>query len=100
MDCIYVDKAEYAGDFNVRLRFNGGTEGVADLEEIIFRYEATEPLRPPEAFAKFHLDSWPTLTWDCGFDVAPESLYERCQPTLNAAEEPTAYTSRRERNEE
>lgn len=36
-----------------------------------------EPLRNPEAFSHFYLDSWPTLAWDCGFDVDPESLYFR-----------------------
>jgi len=34
-------------------------------------------LRNPEAFSHFYLDSWPTLAWDCGFDVDPESLYFR-----------------------
>jgi len=28
-------------------------------------------------FAKFTLDEWPTLVWSCGFDLAPEMLYER-----------------------
>jgi hypothetical protein len=28
-----------------------------------------------ENFARFYLDSWPTLAWECGFDISPESLY-------------------------
>ena len=43
----------------------------------------------PARFADLHLDSWPTLVWDCGFDVAPESLYQRAlagqQSKSNAA---------------
>jgi hypothetical protein len=98
MDCIYVEKAEYAGDFTVRLRFNDGKEGLADLKDLIFKYEAAAPLRTPEAFSKFQLDSWPTLAWECGFDVAPESLYERCQPGMIAAEEPAEYTTRKDQD--
>jgi hypothetical protein len=25
----------------------------------------------------FKLDEWSTITWNCGFDVSPETLYER-----------------------
>jgi hypothetical protein len=41
------------------------------------KYPIAEPLQDPEAFSHFYLDSWPTLAWDCGFDVDPESLYFR-----------------------
>jgi len=44
---------------------------------LIFAYPIAEPLHDFTRFADFHLDSWPTLVWDCGFDVDPESLYER-----------------------
>jgi hypothetical protein len=33
-------------------------------------------LLDPERFRNFYLDEWPTLAWSCGFDVAPETLYE------------------------
>jgi len=99
MDCIYVDLAEYAGDFKIHLRFNDGKDGVADLEDLVFQYEAATPLRTPEAFSEFYLDSWPTLAWECGFDIAPESLYERCQPTMIAAEEPVEYTMRKDQSQ-
>jgi hypothetical protein len=26
--------------------------------------------------ATFQLDEWPTIVWDCGFDLSPEYLYE------------------------
>jgi hypothetical protein len=29
-----------------------------------------------DLFQNFYLDEWPTLAWPCGFDVAPETLYE------------------------
>jgi hypothetical protein len=48
-----VSEAKYRGNYRIWLRFTDGES------------------------AQFHLDSWPTLAWDCGFDVSPESLYER-----------------------
>ena len=80
MECIFIESAEYVEDFKVHLRFNDGKSGEVDLKETIYKYDAAATLRDPKKFAHFHLDSWPTLTWDCGFDVAPESLYEKCEP--------------------
>ena len=79
MECVYVENAKYAGGFKVLLQFNDGKTGEADLKETIYKYDAASPLRDPSEFAKFHLDSWPTLAWDCGFDIAPESLYEQVE---------------------
>lgn len=77
MESIYLVEAKYIADYRVFLRFNTGECGEVDLKDLIFKYKAAEPLQDTEQFAKFFLDSWPTLAWDCGFDVAPESLYYR-----------------------
>ena len=74
---ISVKNASYEKDFQIRLSFNTGEEGVVDLRDLIQKYKVAAPLRDPVAFSKFHLDGWPTLAWDCGFDVAPETLYQR-----------------------
>nr|VFJ68463.1 MAG: Protein of unknown function (DUF2442) [Candidatus Kentron sp. FM]VFJ68737.1 MAG: Protein of unknown function (DUF2442) [Candidatus Kentron sp. FM]VFK17092.1 MAG: Protein of unknown function (DUF2442) [Candidatus Kentron sp. FM] len=77
IECIFVAEARYVNDFTVFLRFNTGEAGEVDLREIVHRYKIAEPLRDPVRFSRFYLDSWPTLAWDCGFDIAPESLYFR-----------------------
>jgi len=77
MDCVSVKEARYLDGYRVWLRFNTGETGEVDLTDLVFAYPTAEPLRDPAAFAAFHLDEWPTLAWDCGFDVAPESLYAR-----------------------
>ncbi len=71
-----IIEAQPAGDYRIELAFDTGERGVADLRETIFRYSAAAVLRDPAEFAKFQLDDWPTITWSCGFDVAPERLYE------------------------
>jgi hypothetical protein len=76
MDCITVLEARYIQDHRIWIRFNTGESGEADLRDIVFKFPIAASLREPAEFAKFHLDEWPTLTWECGFDLDPEYLYE------------------------
>nr|VFJ44041.1 MAG: Protein of unknown function (DUF2442) [Candidatus Kentron sp. DK]VFJ53521.1 MAG: Protein of unknown function (DUF2442) [Candidatus Kentron sp. DK] len=74
-ECVYLSEARYLGGFKVFLTFNTGESGEVDLGDVVHRHDIASPLRDPARFAQFHLDAWPTLAWDCGFDIAPESLY-------------------------
>ncbi|MEA2067767.1 MAG: DUF2442 domain-containing protein [Verrucomicrobiota bacterium] len=105
MDCVYLLSASYVDGFEVDLKFNTGESGRVDLKDVIFRNEAAEALRDPKVFSEFYLDSWPTLAWKCGFDIAPETLYEKLtnhtryehldDASLKVAEDPAEYGSRR-----
>ena len=77
MECISIVEAGYVKDYQIFLKFNTGENGEVDLRDLVYKFPIAEPLRNPEAFSYFYLDSWPTLAWDCGFDVDPESLYFR-----------------------
>ena len=79
MKCVYIDEARYIEGHVVFLRFNDGLCGKVDLKEKIDQYEIAHSLKDPVEFSKFYLDSWPTLAWECGFDIAPESLYQKCE---------------------
>jgi len=72
-----VIRAEYLGDYRIRLAFNDGLKGAVDfsqwLDGPIF-----EPLRDPAYFQRFFLDGG-TVAWPNGADVAPETLYERAK---------------------
>ncbi|PKN13543.1 MAG: DUF2442 domain-containing protein [Deltaproteobacteria bacterium HGW-Deltaproteobacteria-4] len=74
---IEVLEAAYQEEYKVWLRFNTGESGVADLKDLLLKYKVAAPLIDQNEFKKFYLDEWPTLAWPCGFDVAPETLYER-----------------------
>lgn len=74
---ISIQDAKHEGEYRVWLKFNTGEEGVVDLSDLPDRFAAARPLKDVEEFKKFYLDEWPTLAWPCGFDFAPESLYER-----------------------
>ena len=81
MGSISVTDAQYLSDYKIKLTFNTGEEGVVDLEELIFSTPDAEFLQDKDEFAQFYLDECPTLAWECGFDVAPELLYERFEET-------------------
>jgi hypothetical protein len=73
----HIQQAKYIEQHKIWLKFDDGQEGVVDLADIPDRYHAAKPLKDESVFANFYLDEWPTLAWECGFDLAPETLYER-----------------------
>jgi hypothetical protein len=74
---VNVQEARYLDDYRVWLKFNTGESGEVDLQDMIFKYKVAASLHDIDQFKQFKLDAWPTLAWDCGFDVSPETLYER-----------------------
>jgi len=73
---ISLKSAGHVKDHLVSIEFSDGASGVIDLRDVVSKYEAAAELRDPAKFAQFQLDEWPTLAWPCGFDLAPEYLYE------------------------
>ena len=74
---VTITTAVYLEGYRLLLHFNSGESGEVDLQDFIFKYNAASPLRSIDSFKKFKLDEWSTVVWDCGFDVSPETLYER-----------------------
>ena len=73
---ISVKSARLVKDHLVSIEFSDGASGVIDLRDVVNQYAAARELLDPAKFAQFYLDEWPTLAWPCGFDLAPEYLYE------------------------
>ena len=74
---ISVHNARYESGYKIWLEFDNGESGTVDLADLVHKFKAAAPLKDIVEFKRFYLDGWPTLAWQCGFDVAPESLYER-----------------------
>jgi hypothetical protein len=74
---ITIKSAHYENAYRIKLTFTNGEEGIADLADLINRYPAAHSLKDTAQFQRFYLDEWPTLAWSCGFDISPETLYER-----------------------
>ena len=71
---LHVTRAEYLGGFCVRLEFNDGFSGIADLSGRLSGPVFTS-LNDVEEFQRFELVGH-TLCWQNGADFAPEYLRE------------------------
>lgn len=90
---IAVSDARYDSEYKIWIKFNTGESGVADLSDLPHKFKAAIPLNNIDEFRRFYLDDWPTLAWKCGFDLSPESLYERVTGKNQEWTEPTQKTT-------
>jgi len=73
----FVTRADFIGDFRLRLEFDDGSFGEVDLEWVRNRGGVFEPLRDPTYFPKARVDPEAgTVVWPNGTDIAPETLHE------------------------
>ena len=87
---VSVNNVEYAGGYRLHLVFSTGETAELDLQEHIFAspYPEAKPLRDVDQFRRFFLDSWPTVAWESGYDIAPERLYEMAMAASPAPSQP------------
>lgn len=72
----FVTEARYVDGYRIAVTFNTGERAEVDFGAVIADTPRAAPLRDVEQFRSFYLDGWPTLAWPCGFDIAPETLYQ------------------------
>jgi hypothetical protein len=72
---VFVKTAEYVSDYKIELEFNSGERAVVDFASLVQTDPLAAPLAALTQFQSFYLDPWPTLAWQCGYDIAPETLY-------------------------
>lgn len=71
-----IKSAEYVNDYKIKILFENGTEGIADLSEIISRGGVFNELKDLNNFKDFHIHpELKVLTWENEIDIAPETLY-------------------------
>ena len=71
---LEILKAEYDGDYRLRLWFNNGEVRIVDLADSL-KGEAFQPLLDKNIFQRFAIP-FNTVEWENGADFAPEYLYE------------------------
>jgi hypothetical protein len=79
-----VKETRYVDGYRIRVTFNTGETAVVDFSQMIANNPSAASLRDVHQFKSFYLDEWPTLAWHCGFDIAPESLYQMATGKLPA----------------
>ncbi len=73
---LQIDQAEYLEKYRLKLRFNNGREGVADLAETIAqdRRPIFSALGELSSFKQFSVEH-STVVWKNGLDLAAEYLF-------------------------
>lgn len=74
---LHITDAEYLSDYRVRVVFNNGREGVADIRPMIFDEKPQSVfahLKDLAVFRQFAIEHG-TLCWPGEVDVAPEYIY-------------------------
>lgn len=69
-----VIRAEYRGDYRIRVTFHDNSEKTIDCREWL-EGPVFEPLRDKTYFSRFFVEGG-TVSWPNGADIAPETLYE------------------------
>jgi len=76
---IYVDSAEYKGNFRIWCKFNNGKSGIVNLKNKLWG-PVFDPLKSEENFKKFKISNvLHTIVWYNDADLAPEFLYENLE---------------------
>ena len=72
---LKVTKARYLDAYRIKVDFNNGKKGIADLADAL-KGPMFEPLKNTQAFARFKVDAeLETIAWENGADLAPEYIY-------------------------
>jgi len=78
-----VKQIEYKSGYSFLIVFDDGVRAVVDLSDYIQRGPVFAPLRDPAFFRQARIEGG-TIAWPNGADIAPETLYEKCEQAAGA----------------
>jgi hypothetical protein len=73
-----VIRIEYKSGYSYLVEFDDGVNAVIDFSDYLQRGPVFAPLRDLQFFRQASIEGG-TIAWPNGADIAPETLYEKCQ---------------------
>ena len=84
-----VTKIEYRSGYSFFIAFDDGLSATIDFSDYLHRGPIFAALRDPDVFRRARIEGG-TIAWPHGADVAPETLYEKCEQAAAADALPRA----------
>jgi hypothetical protein len=84
-----VTKIEYRSGCSFFIAFDDGLSATIDFSDYLHRGPIFAALRDPDFFRHARIEGG-TIAWPNGADVAPETLYEKCEQAAAADALPRA----------
>jgi len=79
-DLNEVKQIEYRSGYRYLIVFDDGIRAVVDFSDYLERGEIFAPLRDLDFFRQATIEGG-TIAWPNGADIAPETLYDKCEKT-------------------
>lgn len=79
-----VTRIQYQSGHAYLIEFDDGLRAVIDLSEYLDRGPVFAPLRDPDFFKRASIAGG-TIAWPNGADIAPETLYRKCEEATTAS---------------